>query len=196
MGTACPHWFIFVWKTNLQKPTGTIANKNFISEFYFYCSEFVLCCWHSQCSLSDVEPSVVVRQFFFKQIGSFSFHLIFPMSGLNVHDNIAHKILGLEFGLSANFLCGFFITKNVKIGKFWGFWPFSQNVFNGRHWNLVYRHIVGNFKCVWKITPVDQVSEWVIKFNSLSRTADSEVHIIHISRVIIACTLKSLSSPK
>ena len=40
-----------------------------------------------------------------------------------------------------------------------------------------------------------QVSEWVIKFNGLSRTADSEVHIVHISRVIIACTLKSLSSP-
>ena len=40
-----------------------------------------------------------------------------------------------------------------------------------------------------------QVSEWVIKFNGLSRTADSEVHIVHISRVIIACTLKSISSP-
>ena len=39
------------------------------------------------------------------------------------------------------------------------------------------------------------VSEWVIKFYGLSRTADSEVHIVHISRVIIACTLKSLSSP-
>ena len=40
-----------------------------------------------------------------------------------------------------------------------------------------------------------RVSEWVIKFNGLSRTADSEVHIVHISRVIIAWTLKSLSSP-
>ena len=39
------------------------------------------------------------------------------------------------------------------------------------------------------------VSEWVIKFNGLSRTADSEVHIVHISRVIMAFTLKSLSSP-
>ena len=39
------------------------------------------------------------------------------------------------------------------------------------------------------------VSEWVIEFYGLSRTADSEVHIVHISRVIIACTLKSLSSP-
>ena len=45
-------------------------------------------------------------------------------------------------------------------------------------------------------TPNDlEVSEWVIKFYGLSRTADSEVHIVHISRVIIACTLKSLSSP-
>ena len=34
--------------------------------------------------------------------------------------------------------------------------------------------------------------QWV---NGLSRTADSEVHIVHISRFIIACTLKSLSSP-
>ena len=42
---------------------------------------------------------------------------------------------------------------------------------------------------------LSRVSEWVIKFYSLSRTADSEVHIVHISRVIIACTLKSLSSP-
>ena len=40
-----------------------------------------------------------------------------------------------------------------------------------------------------------RVSEWVIKFNGLSRTADSKVHIVHISRVIIACTLKSLSPP-
>ena len=29
------------------------------------------------------------------------------------------------------------------------------------------------------------VSEWVIKFNGLSWTADSEVHIVHISHVII-----------
>ena len=40
-----------------------------------------------------------------------------------------------------------------------------------------------------------RVSEWVIKFNGLSQTADSEVHIVHISRVIIACTLTSLSPP-
>ena len=31
-------------------------------------------------------------------------------------------------------------------------------------------------------------SEWVIKFNGLSWTADSEVHAVHISCVIIACT--------
>ena len=36
-----------------------------------------------------------------------------------------------------------------------------------------------------------QVSEWVIKFNGLSADSDSEVHI---SRVIIAYTLESLSS--
>ena len=38
------------------------------------------------------------------------------------------------------------------------------------------------------------MNEWVIKFNGLSRTADSEVHVIHISRLIILCTLESLSS--
>ena len=37
-------------------------------------------------------------------------------------------------------------------------------------------------------------NEWVIKFNGLSRTADSYVHVVHISCVITACTLKSLSS--
>ena len=35
--------------------------------------------------------------------------------------------------------------------------------------------------------------EWVIKFNVLSGDSYSEVHIVHISRVIIAYTLESLS---
>ena len=39
-----------------------------------------------------------------------------------------------------------------------------------------------------------QGREWVIKFNSLSRAADSEVHAVHISHVIIAYTYESLSS--
>ena len=38
------------------------------------------------------------------------------------------------------------------------------------------------------------MSEWMIKFNGLSRIADSEVHVIHISRVILTYTLESLSS--
>ena len=37
-------------------------------------------------------------------------------------------------------------------------------------------------------------SEWVIKFKAFLGTTDSEVHIVHISRVIIAYTLESLSS--
>ena len=36
------------------------------------------------------------------------------------------------------------------------------------------------------------VSEWVIKFNSLSWTADSEVHVVHMISVIIVFTLSSL----
>ena len=39
-----------------------------------------------------------------------------------------------------------------------------------------------------------RVSEWMIKFKGLSRTAGSEVHEVHISRVIISYTLESLSS--
>ena len=42
-------------------------------------------------------------------------------------------------------------------------------------------------QCVKLIGPW---SEGVVKFNSLSWTADSEVHIVHISRVIIAYTLE------
>ena len=36
--------------------------------------------------------------------------------------------------------------------------------------------------------------EWVIKFNSLFRTADSMVYVIHISSAIMTYTLESLSS--
>ena len=38
------------------------------------------------------------------------------------------------------------------------------------------------------------VSEWVIQINSLYWTADSKVHVVHRSCVIIVYTLKSLSS--
>ena len=38
------------------------------------------------------------------------------------------------------------------------------------------------------------MSEWVIKFTGLPQTEDNEVHVVHISCVIIACTLESLSS--
>ena len=39
-----------------------------------------------------------------------------------------------------------------------------------------------------------EVSEWVIKFNGLSQRVDTEVHVIHISRVIITYALESLPS--
>ena len=35
--------------------------------------------------------------------------------------------------------------------------PFSQKVFNMGPWNLVYRHIVGTFMCVWQMAPVCQI---------------------------------------
>ena len=46
---------------------------------------------------------------------------------------------------------------------------------------------------VW-LWEVSAGSEWVTKFNSTSRTVDIEVHVLHISCVIITYTLESLSS--
>ena len=42
------------------------------------------------------------------------------------------------------------------MGNFGGFSPFSQKVFNSRPLNMVYRHIVGTFKCVCKMAPMGQ----------------------------------------
>ena len=70
---------------------------------------------------------------------------------------------------------------NAHAQSRWFTWSLLQATKNG--------HCLG-----WPRIPV-WVSEWVIKFNGLSRTADSNVHIVNISRVIIACTLKSLSPP-
>ena len=50
-------------------------------------------------------------------------------------------------------------------------------------WNTVISKVV-----------LESQSEWVIKFNSLSRTADIDVNVIHISRVIKTYTLESVSS--
>ena len=41
---------------------------------------------------------------------------------------------------------------------------------------------------------IAKTSEWVVKFNSLSRISDIEVHVIHRIRVIITHTLELLSS--
>ena len=41
---------------------------------------------------------------------------------------------------------------------------------------------------------IDWVSESVIKFNSLSQTADSKIYVIHIRHVIMTYTSESLSS--
>ena len=42
--------------------------------------------------------------------------------------------------------------------------------------------------------PLEFCSQWVIKFDSLSRTSDIEVHVINTSRAITTFTLESLSS--
>ena len=87
------------------------------------------------------------------QIGSLSFHPIFVIFGLNVHNNIVQKVVEVEFRLFAfGIFNGSLITKNMfKIGNFGGFWPFSQKVCDMGQWNLIYRHIVGIFRCVSKM---------------------------------------------
>ena len=40
----------------------------------------------------------------------------------------------------------------------------------------------------------DNLREWMTKYKGLSQTADSEIVVVHLSRVIIACTLESLPS--
>ena len=89
--------------------------------------------------------------------------------------------------------------KNIKAPRHW---PLCGE-FTGDQWILCTNGQLRG-KCFHMMTSSwpnvsclhqDWESEWVIKFNGLSRTADSEVHIVHISRVIIACTLKSLSFP-
>ena len=37
------------------------------------------------------------------------------------------------------------------------FGHFLKKVFNTGPWNLVYRHIVGSFKCVWKMAHVGRI---------------------------------------
>ena len=71
---------------------------------------------------------------------------------------------------------------------------FSQSTMSSQHLQLTHtvKQVLNDDRLYHTF---ERVSEWVIKFYGLSRTADSEVHIVHISRVIIACTLKSLSSP-
>ena len=71
-------------------------NKTLATDFY-------LRCWLWQRSLSDAESSVVrlsVRpsiNLFTNRIGSLSFHPIFPIFSLNVHNNIAQKAVEVEF---------------------------------------------------------------------------------------------------
>ena len=60
------------------------------------------------------------------------------------------------------------------------------------------RECTGLFRCGSQPSlaepPLGFCSQWVIKFNSLSRTSGIELHVIHISRAIITYTLEWLSS--
>ena len=73
--------------------------------------------------------------------------------------------------------------------------PFWQATFSNAFCWL--KMIEFKFKFHWNLSPRVQVtlnqlwlSEWVIKFNGLSWTADIEVHVVHISHVIIVYTLE------
>ena len=47
----------------------------------------------------------------------------------------------------------------------------------------------------WRpLNAISQVSEWVIKFNSLFRTADSKVHVIILSHIINTYAMELLFS--
>ena len=70
---------------------------------------------------------------FSNQIDSLTFHVIYPIFGLNVHNNIAPKLVELEFLFFWFwFLNGFFITKKkVKIGTFEGLGHFLKSFWYG-----------------------------------------------------------------
>ena len=100
---------------------------------------------------------VVGVNFFSNRIGSFTFYSIFLIFGLNLHNNIAQKPVQLEFSFMAFlFFNGFLITKN---GDFWWFWASCSKSFNVRPWNLIYRHIAGTSRCVWKMGPECKFSD-------------------------------------
>ena len=89
-------WYIEAWKN-----WSSFERHHFQFQFYgWWCCTFSsLCCWHSQGSFSEVHspyvgPSV---NLFSNRIGSHSFHPIFPIFGLNVHNNITQKVLQVVF---------------------------------------------------------------------------------------------------
>ena len=72
--------------------------------------------------------------FFSNPIGSFSFHPIIPIFGVNVHNNIVQKDVQAEFLFFASNFSGSFITKIGKNRNFGGFSAFSEKVFMCEKW--------------------------------------------------------------
>ena len=92
------------------------------------------------------------------RIGSISFNPIFPIFDVNVHNDIAQNLWKENFEFLLLIFKGSLITK--KVGKEWefcSFLPFSPIFFNTGPWNLVYGHIDGSFRLVWKMAPVGQI---------------------------------------
>ena len=72
-----------------------------------------------------------------------------------------------------------------QVSQYWLDNPISRG-------NLVLAHYEIFLLIPMMMTSSEWVSEW-LKLTAFLRTADNEVHIVHISRVIIAYTLESLS---
>ena len=83
---------------------------------------------------SSVCPSICLSTFFPNWIGYLNCHPIFTIFGLNVHNDMAQKFVQIEFW---SFASCFFTGCLIKTQSFYT-----------RPWNLLYRHIVGTFKCV------------------------------------------------
>ena len=83
--------------------------------------------------LMPSRPSSSIPQFFFSnQMGSLSFYMIFPVFGLNMHNNFVPKPVGLEFVIF--FFASIFFEWNFndkKRSKLWFLAIFSKSFYYG-----------------------------------------------------------------
>ena len=65
------------------------------------------------------------------------------------------------------------------MGIFDVFGQISQICFNARPWNLVYKHIMGTFRCVWKMAPVGQIFGPILQNMSICRFSSISLKSFH-----------------